>query len=184
MNRLKPIYIGMIILAAISIIAAGVSLIFSGDAAAYDFKGVHVGQPATPESIREALGVSCGEGYPGSQVCNGTQTIAGAVARMNLVIGVSGNVQRIMLVFPSQDYGHVEAAMLEKFGPPTEREESVVQNRLGATFDQVHSHWIGDGVYISMSRLSADITESNVVFYSQEQLERDAYLRAQRERDL
>lgn len=110
-------------------------------ASAYDFKGVEVGKPATPALIKEKLGVDCGAGFAGIQVCNGLVTIAKEPARMNLVINKDGIVQRIHLTLDPSAFDAIAPLLVEKFGPPTATKRDVVQNRMGAKFDQVDYYW-------------------------------------------
>ena len=76
---------------------------FAGAASAqpYDFKGVVVGAPASEDMIRQKLGVPCVPQSDGTKVYNGTATLGGQTEQMNLIIGKTGNVQRISFVFLS-----------------------------------------------------------------------------------
>ncbi len=112
---------------------------------AFDFKGVVVGAFATPDDIYRRLGVSCGEGYEGVQVCNGEVTIAHEPASMNLVISPKGIVQRIALTLSPDAFDDVAPELIQKFGEPTRVTHSIVQNRMGAKYPQTVYLWSGKG---------------------------------------
>lgn len=150
-------------------VLACVALSFNAFAAALDFKGIVLDQPATPQLIADKLHVKCGEGTPGMQVCNGFVTVGGVGAQLNLVIGVSGKVQRIALDFDADDFAAVESAMIQKFGAPESAETSVVQNRMGARFDQTVDRWgTAPEPAARLARYSAVVTRGSLVFRSEE----------------
>ena len=141
-------------------------------AIAYDFKGVELGGAATPELIKEKLGVKCGAGKaPYLYICNGYTTIASAPAFMNLVIGESGNVSRIGLLFKSDRYLEVFIAMKQKYGQPTKTDESLLQNSMGATFHQAVHIWEDGSNTIKLKKYASKITDSSVHFSTQEDSE-------------
>jgi hypothetical protein len=131
-------------------------------ASAYDFKGVEVGKPATPALIKEKLGVECGAGYAGIQVCNGLVTVAREPAKMNLVIDKDGIVQRIHLMLEPSAFETIAPLLVKKFGSPTTTKRDVVQNRMGAKFDQVDHYWINDrGEAMSYGKYGATLDSSS-----------------------
>lgn len=131
----------------------------------YDFKGVQIGAPATPELIKERLGVACGAGAPGMQICNGNVTIAKERATMNLVIGNTGEVQRIHLSLQPDSFDLVEPELIRKFGAPTRVERPEVQNAMGATFQQTTDIWVGsNGVRVVFERYAGSIDSSSLYF--------------------
>ncbi|TAM72324.1 hypothetical protein EPN44_16030 [bacterium] len=131
----------------------------------YDFKGVQIGAPATPEMIRDRLGIECGAGAPGMLVCNGNVTIAKERASMNLVIGRTGEVQRIHLSLKPDQFDLVEPELIRKFGPPARVERPAVQNAMGATFQQTRDVWIGtNGVRVVFERYAGSIDSSSLYF--------------------
>ncbi|MND44810.1 hypothetical protein D3C80_356590 [compost metagenome] len=135
----------------------------------FDFKGIVVGAPATLRTIKQKLGVDCGAGYAGMQVCNGTVTIAGVIADMNLVISKTGKVQRISLSFSSKFYEQVEDAMFKKFGKPGVNQTSEVQNGYGAKFIQRELLWGDTPNTVVMMKYANKVTDSFIMFSSAEE---------------
>lgn len=142
-------------------------------AESFDFKGVYIGQPATPEMIQRHLGARCGEGSGASTaVCNGRVTIAHVPADMNLVIGQSGNVQRISLRFESRQFGQVARAMIQKFGEPDSVQTTPVQNSFGARLNREVAEWRKDSVAVALRSIAGSRADtSSVYYYSQEEVE-------------
>lgn len=136
---------------------------------AFDFKGVIVGGLATPADIRERLGVDCGDGYEGMQVCNGYVTVAKEPASMNLVISPKGIVQRINLSISPDVFEEIASELIRKFGKPTSTDRSTVQNRMGAKYLQVIYLWRKkDGTQIIYSKYSGSLDESTLNFSTKE----------------
>jgi hypothetical protein len=135
---------------------------------ALDFKGVELGASVAPKFIEERTGVKCGKGANKLIVCNGNITITGAPAYMNLVIGASGTVMRIDISFDSGYYAQVSSALLDKFGNPTGRQVSVLQNRMGASFDQEVINWVEGGSEAKLKRYAGKVSESSLYMSTQE----------------
>lgn len=112
---------------------------------AFDFKGIAIGALTTPEQINEKLGVKCGAGIEGRQICNGVVTVGREAARMNLVIDKVGIVQRINLSMAPASFDVVAPLLIEKFGLPTSTKTGDLQNRMGAKFEQITHLWQGPG---------------------------------------
>jgi hypothetical protein len=148
------------------------ALLLPSFAAAYDFKGISIGQTATPAQITEKLGVKCDEGHKGLQVCNGMVTIAREDVMMNLVISPQGIVQRINLSLSPDAFDTVAQLLIEKFGPTTTSNRSKVQNRMGAKFDQVELFWEDkNGNQVLYSRYAGMIDQSSLSFTTKEDRE-------------
>jgi len=138
----------------------------------FDFKGIKIGAPATAEQVQEKLGVECGAGSNATQVCNGTVTIAKEQARMNLLINSSGVVQRIQLALSPESFDIIEPLLIEKFGPPTKTSHSVIQNRMGAKFNQVSHWWSGEGgIEVIYAKYSGTLDNSSLYFSTKEDRE-------------
>jgi hypothetical protein len=56
-------------------------------------------------------------------------------------------------------FGTLEEAFVSKYGKPHEAQNSAVQNRMGATFQQRELMWRGDVFTIFLDRLGYNITE-------------------------
>jgi hypothetical protein len=162
-------------------IALGVFSLLTGAAQAYEFKGLEVGGPTTygPNQVEAALNqqtssvnasgslgrVKCGEGGKGGQVCNGPTSVAGVYARTNTVTSTEGVVTRISLTFSSRSFDTVEAGVLSKYGEPTKTEQNTVQNRMGATYQNVEHTWEGEGGrYIRLSKYAGSLDDSTLYF--------------------
>jgi hypothetical protein len=148
-----------------------IGLFFSLQAHAYDFKGIEIGAPATMDQIKEQTGVKCGAGAAGMKVCTGYSTIVGGQAFTNIVLDDSGIVQRILVDFDSKDYDQVAAALVEKFGSPTRRDVSTIQNRAGAQFAQVTMKWESGDNHVLLERYSSKITRSMLYMSTQKDRE-------------
>ena len=142
-----------------------ITLVLSSQCWAFDFKGVVIGAAATPEDIYQHLGVSCGEGHEGMQVCNGEVTIAHEPASMNLVISPQGVVQRIALTLAPAAFDEVAPVLIKKFEKPAGIDQSVVQNRMGAKFSQTVYLWAGKGgIQLRYARYSGSLDRSTLDF--------------------
>jgi hypothetical protein len=139
----------------------------------FDFRGLSVGDVATPAAVEQALkdkdlaavgGVKCGAGLDG-QVCNGITVIAGAVAYANVVIDASGRLIRISMSFPSDDFEQVATGAEEKYGKPTKSQSVPVQNRMGATYTNSTLTW-GDlrGNYVQIARYGSTLDKGFIYF--------------------
>jgi hypothetical protein len=135
-------------------------LLFPLQVHAYDFKGIEIGGSTTPEQVKEQTGVKCGGGVNGTNVCTGYSTIVGKQAFTNILIDAEGKVQRIIVDFDSNNYDQVAAALLQKFGEPSKREVSTVQNRVGGKFTQEQLRWEAGENQVLLERYSSKITKS------------------------
>lgn len=103
----------------------------------FDFKGLQLGKPTTAEDVEARLnGVGCGAGANSALVCNGNTTIAEETAKVNIVIGATGLLQRIALTVDRRSFGVVLPNLVAKFGRPTANQRSVSQNAMGAKFEE------------------------------------------------
>jgi hypothetical protein len=62
---------------------------------------------------------------------------------------VGGNVEGISFKFSYYDHLKMLELLTAKFGPPTSQEQATVQNRSGATFDQLQANWHGANMSLS-----------------------------------
>lgn len=133
----------------------------------YDFKGVEIGVPATPQDVESKLGIKCGVGgkHNQLQVCNGATTVAKERAKLNLVIGPTGLVERILLTIDADSFDSVEPEIVRKFGSPTKRETPTIQNRYGAIFQQTIDTWAGEnGVRVEFKRYAGNVEDASLYF--------------------
>ena len=152
------------------------ALVLPLQAIAFDFKGIVLGGPATPAQVNDKLGVSCGTGISGTQVCNGSVSIARENAKMNLLINASGIVQRIDLSLSPSSFDVIAPLLIEKFGPPAKTDRSEVQNRLGAKFEQVIHLWRDGEAEVQYRKFAGTVDASSLYFSTKE----DRELRSQR----
>src|SRR5215471_924305 len=160
-------------------------LVISPAAFAFDFKGFTIGAPAKPEEVKEKLGVKCGLGSGGSQVCNGRVTVGKEPAQMNMVINPSGIIQRIRLSLSPNAFEIIAPLLTEKFGAPTKTERGEVQNRMGAKFDQTSMLWRGEnGVEVIYQKYTGSLDSSSLYFSTAEDRELMLNSRGDRRGDL
>lgn len=142
------------------------------NAHAFDFKGVELGASVSPNEITEKLGIKCGAGLNGIQVCSGRVTIAKASAFMILNISEMGKVYKIVMSFDSLNFEDVQDALVKKFGEPSSSDHSTIHNRAGATFNQTSDVWIDGGNKVTLERYGSTVTKSFLEFLTPEALEK------------
>jgi hypothetical protein len=144
---------------------AACAVAWGAPAARFDFKGVVIGEPATPEDIQQKLGLKCGLGAFSFQVCNGRGTIAGEPSDINLVIGADGIVRRIRVSFNAKSFSDVASAVLAKLGKPTKTTREVTQNRMGASFLNVTHYWVdASRAEVVLTQNAGSLDESLLMF--------------------
>ncbi len=71
----------------------------------------------------------------------------------------NGKLATITGDFDPNIFGTLEEAFVSKYGKPHRAEDTAVQNRMGATFQQRELTWVGDVFTISLQRYGASVTE-------------------------
>lgn len=159
-----------------------------------EFKTLVIGAPTTPDEVEKALAIPCGVSFgPGAapctdldkvvqqarlvkcglgghevQVCNGTTTIAGSPADVNVVIGSDGLLQRIYLTLSEIGYDDVVQALISKFGEAQHGSHSTLQNGFGTTFQQEERIWVGPNrTQLLLNKYAGDVDHSIVYFSTQ-----------------
>jgi hypothetical protein len=140
-------------------IAAGLcSGLAIAQTAPLDIKGLYPGQPiGAAEKIAPGLGLACGwfgtlgptlechysprSRYSKEPSVPALDTIAGRAALLWLLTARDGALTSVSATFRTQDFDLIAAALREKYGAETKRADSTIQNRAGATFDQVQIEW-------------------------------------------
>ncbi|MFM0158537.1 MULTISPECIES: hypothetical protein [Paraburkholderia] len=146
------------------VVAAASSLSSHALGSPLELDGLTVGQAATADAVQVSLGVTCGEGYQGTQVCNGITSYADHPAEANVVIGADGVVDRIFLTIDHDSYEDTVKALRRKFGPPRSSAHPVVQNEFGASFQQEQLVWYGArGTQLYASRYATDIDHATIL---------------------
>jgi hypothetical protein len=74
----------------------------------------------------------------------------------------------VYLKFSSDRFPDLSAAMVERFGQPDKDEPSVIQNRMGATFDNRELRWMRGDAGLSIKQRAGKIDEGSVSFMSME----------------
>jgi hypothetical protein len=143
-------------------------LVFSSNTWALDFKGIELGAPATKEEITRKLGIKCGSGTNHLFVCNGISTVAGAKAFINVTVGKSGNVSRILIDFKEANFPEVANAMIKKFGPPIDKETDTLQNAMGAKYKQEKLTWMEGENHAVLKRYAGKISDSSIYMSTEE----------------
>lgn len=105
-------------------------------------------------SIQVTGGESCGYvGRKGSLVdIPALETFAGAPAIRWQAILKNGAANVITVSLKSDHFDRVTAALVEKWGKPTDSEASSVHNRMGASFDQIETTWAIDGMLLKAQK--------------------------------
>jgi hypothetical protein len=150
------------------LIAAFIVGAASVNAGAFELKGLVLGSPTTPDAVHQAMGVKCGEGANGMQVCNGPSSIGGVSGYANIVINAKGTLQRISFSFDSGSFFPLAEAFEEKYGKHATR-RLAMQNGFGAKIDSVEKIWSKkDGRRIELEENSGRIGKALALFTTQE----------------
>lgn len=132
---------------------------------AYDFKGLALGEQITPKELKDRLGIRCGKGSNGVQVCNGVTTVAGFSTTANIVIGADGKLRRVMLSPRPDAFEDIARELVGKFGEPESHETSTAQNGFGAQYQQVEYVWKdGAGSQIQFRKYAGNVRSSMLYF--------------------
>lgn len=105
-------------------------------------------------------------------------TFAGAKVNSWLFLLRDGVVTTIMISLHTDNFDRVVAATEERWGRPSKREESTVQNRMGASFRQVEATWAIDNSVLVIRKRRGKIDEMGVYLSTEAMIRDDA-----RERD-
>lgn len=95
------------------------------------------------------------------------KTIAGVPTKDLYFFGFANKLGWIRYTFDQRSFGMVRAAFLEKY-PALKCEESTVQNRMGATFDQTVCSVASSAAVLTLKRRDSDLTEGSVEVTSTE----------------
>ena len=141
--------------------------------AAFDFRGLHLGDCAPLASVEQGLQdkdapdirAKCASRANGLWACSGLTVIAGAVAEANAVIDSSGTLISLFLSIKSGDFERVAGAAQEKYGHPSYSSSETVQNRMGAKFANTTFVWGNEKAsYIRASKYGDTLDKGFVYF--------------------
>uniref|UniRef100_A0A1A7GDT3 Uncharacterized protein n=1 Tax=biofilter metagenome TaxID=1070537 RepID=A0A1A7GDT3_9ZZZZ len=138
-----------------------IGIFFALKVSAFELKGLTLGASTSPDQVSSAMGVKCGEGANGMQVCNGPTTIGGVWGSVNIVISPTKQLQRIQFSFDEDSFDTLAEAFTEKYGKP-KIERSVAQNAFGAKFNQTALTWSEVGG--NQIHLSKNLTKRGSAF--------------------
>ena len=108
------------------------------------------------------------------------QTIAGVQATFTLLMGLDDKLGSITYYFAQSDFAIVRAAFQDKY-PGLRCVDSVVQNRMGAKFDQTECTLETKDASLSLTRRDSDLTQGSVALASAQH--KAAMAEAQKQRD-
>lgn len=103
----------------------------------------------------------CRPGYPIEKQHESLRTIATVPTKHVFFFGRGGKLGSISWSFDQSDFGTVRAAYAEKY-PGMRCQDSTVQNRMGATFDQVVCRFETPTAKLEIRRRGADLTEGRL----------------------
>jgi hypothetical protein len=141
-------------------------LVFSVAAAAFDLKGISIGEESNQEAIEKALGLECLEGKDTKLYCAGVSTLAGKKVTIRVQIDKSQIVAGIILGFNPDDSTSIREALLNKYGKPHAQQLSVITNRVGEKFDQEEIAWEDKLSIVSYSKYYKITSEGSIHFMS------------------
>lgn len=91
-----------------------------------------------------------------------------------------GVVLRLDILFPSQDFEGVAAALREKYGKPSGAKTEPVTNRMGATFDNRLFEWVRHDGTLRIEQRGTTIDQSMATIVSPDFLSQEATGRAEK----
>lgn len=135
---------------------------------AYDIKGLKIGSTEA-DVLAASPDATCKEsmlsGSP-TRLCIGDVSFAGAPATV-FVTFMAGQADYVSVTFPSKTWPVVREAINAKYPTGSTTTSSVVQNRMGASFDQQEIVWVAGDVTMRAAKRSNDLTEGVVELLSQ-----------------
>ena len=83
-------------------------------------------------------------------------------------------VQEIQVTFNSDNYSNMMLLMTDKFGFPTKKEKSSVQNRMGAKFEKLEAFWNVGGCSIYLSNIGSKVNRGFLMITHPDKVRQDA----------
>ena len=101
-------------------------------------------------------------------------TFAGVRATSYTALLKNGVAQTLMVMIAADDFEQAEAAVTERWGKPAERKTGTIQNRMGASFDQIETRWARDGTILRGAKRGGKVDTATFTLISESGLgERD-----------
>lgn len=151
-------------------------LLFTAPAAAQEpltFKGFELG--ADKEAFLAALPPAsiCREDRCTwtAERCSGWEkqcSYGGVVPELIGATFKDGKLATVIVFMPSSKFDELASAMRERFGKPARDEESTIQNRMGASFDNRKLRWIRSGVWLDLTKRAGKIDRCTVFLTSEQ----------------
>jgi len=139
-----------------------------------DFKGLALGTDISTIKSKSKFSCRDSQAPMADQICHlnfdENETIAGVPVELLILIFFSNKLETISVTFNSESFFKVVAALKEKYGPGEVRSE-VVQNRMGASFENKIYSWRRGEAAIIARRYSGKIDRSTVNYVSDFALE-------------
>ena len=149
-------------------------------ASALELKGLKVGQPVDCPIIK-AMETRSGTFYNGC--VNGVPSFATEVQFLNVkTLMMVGQSPERVLTFVSMsgiDFETALDALTLKFGAP-KLERSVIQNRMGASFDQVEATWTDGDERMVLSKHGGSIGRTSLIYLGKEAVAEGQRVRAEK----
>jgi hypothetical protein len=99
----------------------------------------------------------------GSSLLSGGDANYGGASVVSIIaMFLNDSLWAVTLTFPSSDTSTLISALTERYGKPAKLEDSTVQNRAGASFDQTKATWkLNDGT-VEVYKRSGKVTDGRV----------------------
>lgn len=160
-----------------------ICLSLSINAFAFDFKGIDIGSTIKPEALFEKFNATCDETEEAIS-CSGNTTIVGRSATVFVKMSKEHEVNVISIKFPTESYEDVKKALIEKFNKPKDMDNSIVQNAMGAQFNQQNCHWFDSKSSMILDRYSRNITDGSLMLISKKYEKEFTNKKAKRSKDI
>lgn len=122
---------------------------------------------------------SCSYVDPEASQCFKELSYGGILPQLISFTFRDGRLINVLVVVKAEQFDDLVKPMQMRFGKPSALDATPVQNRMGATFDQLVMRWHRDGVFMSARKRNSDnLTESTISFHSEAEVRRST-----RERD-
>lgn len=137
-----------------------------GDGSVFTFRGYKMGDPLPSKLSSECF---ANKDLPGMQSCSdntlprlsgGMRDLQGIPVKYLSYTFFDGRFAGFMINLPSDRFSEMRRLLIARYGAPHDEENSSVQNRAGATFDQIVSIWKTPHGSMSLRKRTSNVTES------------------------
>ena len=90
--------------------------------------------------------------------------MVGEIRAFTLLIFDSGGMDAVSLTFPTKHFPLMREIFIERYGDPSTRNKTTVQNRMGAHFENEVLNWYGERVQIELEQYGSQLTDSSTAF--------------------